>query len=159
MSLDYTISNRNDTGGANAIPDINTPWKRKTGWYRELRNRIEDKNQDLTAQQIDAQITDPAEKYAYEHDIANYGWVTNKDGTRSYEAGMGNRFRSGGSGRHGTNYFTISKDPEAQNLYNQELQGIGTATQGRTGYQQASQSVFDTSASRYSPAHQNYINF
>ena len=156
MSLNYTISNRNATGNANAIPDINTPWKRKTGWYRELRNRVEDKNQDLTAQQIDAQITDPAEKYAYEHDIANYGWVTNKDGTRSYEAGMGNRFRSGGAK---TNYGSIGADPEAQKLYQQELQGSGTATQNRTGYQQASQSVFDTSASRYSPAHQNVINF
>ena len=140
----------------NAIPDINTPMKWKTGWYRELEKRVEDKNDDLTAQQIDAQITDPAEKYAYEHDIANYGWVTNKDGTRSYEAGMGNRFRSGGAS---TNYYKISNDPQAQKLYQQELQGSGTATQGRTGYQQASQSVFDTSASRYSPAHQNVINF
>lgn len=143
MSLDYTISNRNDTGGRNAIPDINTPEKWRTGWYRELLKRIEDKNDDLTAQQIDAQITDPAEKYAYEHDIANYGWVTNKDGTRSYEAGMGNRFRSGGA-RY--NYGAIRNDPEAQKLYQQELQGQNTATQGRTGYQQASQSVFDTSS-------------
>lgn len=151
MSLNYTISNRQQTGNQNAMPDINTPWKWKTGWYRELLK----KNQDLTPDQIAAQITDPAEKYAYEHDIANYGWVTNKDGTRSYEAGMGNRFRSSNH----TNYGSISKDPETQKLYNQELQGSGTATQSHTGTQQASQSVFDTSASRYAPSHQNVINF
>lgn len=155
MSLDYTISNTNFGRTANALPDINTPWKMRSGWYRELRNRVEDKNQDLTPDQIDANITDPAEKYAYEHDIANYGWVTNSDGTRSYEAGKGNR--RGASG--GTNYGSPSKDPQTQRLYQQELQGSGTATQGRSGYQQASQSVFDTSASRYAPAHQNVINF
>jgi len=158
MSLDYTISNNQQS--QSPIPNINNPMgtglgKRGEGWYRELRNRVEDKNQDLTPDQIDAQITNPTEKYAYEHDIANYGWVTNKDGTRSYEAGMGNR--RGASG--GTNYGSVSKDPMVQKMYQRELQGANTATQSRTGGQQASQSVFDTSASRYSPAHQNVVNF
>lgn len=150
MSLDYTISNRNQTGNQNIMGDINTPYKWKTGWYTELLKKYPD----LTADQLDARITDPAEKYAYEHDIANYGWVTNKDGTKSYEADKGTHALANPS-----NYKNTTKDPVTQRMYQQELQGSGTATQSHTGTQQASQSVFDTSASRYAPSHQNIINF
>ena len=95
------------------------------------------------------------QRYAYEHDVAYYGWVTKQDGTKSYEPNA----QTGKANSPG-DYANPRKDPEVQKMYQQALAAqASTATQGRTGTQQASQSVFDTSTSRYAPSHQNIVNF
>ena len=144
MSLDYTISTRQQQD--TAIPDINRPYGRD-GWVTMLRKQFKG-----NVAEEDASLTG-VEKYSFEHDIEDYAWTTNtKTGQREYTP-------MGHGGRKGGDFADPQKDAVTQQMYQSQLQGRNTATAGRTGYQQASQSVFDTSASRYAPAHQNVVNF
>tara|TARA_R110002020_G_C16257117_1_gene770211 strand:+ start:1164 stop:1598 length:435 start_codon:yes stop_codon:yes gene_type:complete len=144
MSLDYTISNQHQSAQQQQIPNINKPYGRG-GWVRQLNREYHSNPFD-----IDATLTG-VEKYAYEHDIEHYGWETMPDGTRKYNPLAIGKVKGD---------FSLPKyDKTTQAMYQNQLQGSNTATQSRTGYQQASQSVFDTSNSRYAPSHQNIVNF
>ena len=144
MSLNYTITNRRPT--ASVVPDVNN-WRGKNSWIKQVEDEYGNDPDKIMAN------LSGVERYAYIHDVAYYGWVTKPDGTRSYEP-------DANVGKKGGDYANPRLDPETQRMYQQALASqASTATQGRTGTQQASQGVFDTSTSRYSPAHQNIVNF
>tara|TARA_R110000851_G_scaffold255903_1_gene408408 strand:+ start:1068 stop:1511 length:444 start_codon:yes stop_codon:yes gene_type:complete len=147
MSLNYSISTRHET--ADTIPNIDN-YRGKTGWVTQLQNEYGSKFSDEAT--IDSHLTG-VEKYAYEHDVAGYTWKTDSSGKKVYTpTGVQNPVKG--------NYAKPSSDPITQKMYQNSLAASNaSSTQQRTGYQQASQSVFDTSASRYAPAHQNVVNF
>ena len=150
MSLNYTITNRR-TPQSEALPDINEALG-KSGWVTALNKEygmasgIHVQQKIADEENIDSHLTG-VEKYAYEHDIAEYSWKNGKYTPGDINPAPGN-------------YAKPSADPETQRMYQQAMAASNsTATQGSSRGQQASQSVFDTSTSRYAPAHQNIINF
>ena len=153
MSLNYTITNRRPTAPS-TIPNIDnahgsggwvTALEEKYGMRKLGKGRIADE------ENIDSHLTG-VEKYAYEHDVAGYTWKT-VNGKQVYTpAGVQEPVKG--------NYAKPASDPETQRMYQQALAASqASATQSRTGTQQASQSIFDTSTSRYAPSHQNIVNF
>jgi len=150
MSLNYTITNRR-VPQSEALPDINN-FRGKTGWVTALNKEYgmvsgwHGGQRMADMENIDSHLTG-VEKYAYEHDVAEYSWKNGK-------------YLPGDINPAPGNYAKPSADPETQRMYQQALEANNaSATQGMSGRQQASQSVFDTSTSRYAPAHQNIINF
>ena len=155
MSLNYTITNRRDPAPS-TIPNIDDAYG-SGGWVTALNKEygmvsgIHAKQRMADEENIDSHLTG-VEKYAYEHDVAGYTWKT-VNGKQVYSpAGVQEPVKG--------NYAKPLSDPETQKMYQQALAASqASATQGRIGYQQASQAVFDTSTSRYAPAHQNIVNF
>ena len=153
MSLNYTITNRRTTAPS-TIPNIDDA-RGAGGWVTELEEKYGmanmGKRRIADEENIDSHLTG-VEKYAYEHDIAGYTWKT-VDGKQVYTPSTVQNPVKG-------NYAKPMSDPETQRMYQQALAASqASATQSRTGTQQASQSIFDTSTSRYAPAHQNIVNF
>ena len=153
MSLNYSISDRHIT--AQTVPNIDN-YRGSSGWVTQLEDKYGmadgGKRRIADEENIDSHLTG-VEKYAYEHDVAGYTWKTDSSGKKVYTpTGVQNPVKG--------NYAKPSADPITQKMYQNELAASNaSATQQRTGYQQASQSVFDTSTSRYAPAHQNVVNF
>jgi len=153
MSLNYTISNRR-TSAATTIPNIDD-YRGAGGWVTELEEKYgmanTGKRRIADEENIDSHLTG-VQKYAYEHDVAGYTWKT-VNGKQVYTPSTIQEAVKG-------NYAKPGSDPETQRMYQQALAASqASATRGRTGTQQASQGVFDTSTSRYAPAHQNIVNF